>query len=684
MASFIRRSSIGKKSPLRLRSPSFGIGQQRPLVTSKCKSSISYLNTNSGKVCPFSSSSSSTMGRTYESALADLAALQSNRAITSLFSPPAPPPPSSSSKIAGKEKGDLNALAIPEMLAWLARAGVSQDVIQKSRMRCIHVAGTKGKGSVCAYLTALLLHSNKNKNRQEEGVVAAAGKVGTYTSPHLVSVRERIAIDGVPISPDLFARYFYEVWDACTEAARAELELVKNNKKEEKGEKGGKEISEEELRGPATKPFFFRFLTLVALRAFLGEGVRSAVIECGIGGEFDSTNVLPPSSVSASVITQLGIDHVGMLGATLPEIAWHKAGVCKDGRKCFTRRLAAAAEGETTMQVLRRRAAEKGAVLVEVDDDEVERWGGVFVVGKSDEEEGGEGSGTGTLEGEFQKYNQALAVYAAREHLRVLGRETVESPQTRPGNDEKVDERLEDVPLAFTSALQDARLRGRCETRKDRDVGVGVTWWIDGAHTAESLKEVARWYVGKIRQKESSSLPLPTHTQTQTQTQDQDAEEKEKRKGKGAAARILLFNQQDRDAAGLVTGLLRDIETHTSHTSHQNEDEGDPPIPISLFTHAIFTRNDLLPRDPGTTEPEPERDLSAQRSAADALRSISPGTEIAITDNVSDAVDKVRSLSLAMAREGKGKGEEATTVLVTGSLHLVGALLRTLEPDAAV
>ncbi|KAH8158287.1 hypothetical protein CIB48_g9968, partial [Xylaria polymorpha] len=224
------------------------------------------------------------MARTYESALSHLAALQSNRAVTSLFAPPAPTTPSPT---AGGSKQDLNALAIPEMKAWLRRGGISASELAGSGLRCIHVAGTKGKGSVCAYLTALLTHSSSGE---------VAGKVGTYTSPHLVSVRERIAINGVPISQDLFTRYFFAVWDACTEAARAE----------QKGD-----VSEDVLGGPATKPFYFRFLTLVALRAFLSEGVRSAVIECGIGGEYDSTNVLPAELITASVVAQLGIDHVG-------------------------------------------------------------------------------------------------------------------------------------------------------------------------------------------------------------------------------------------------------------------------------------------------------------------------------------------------------------------------------------
>lgn len=559
------------------------------------------------------------MSRTYESALARLAELQSNRTITSLFEPPTLPTPETNTSAPPKQ--DLNALAIPEMLAWLQRSGLSQADLA-AQLRCIHVAGTKGKGSVCAYLTALLAHGDSE-------VRAIAGKIGTYTSPHLVSVRERIAIDGAPISKALFARYFFEVWDACTEAGRQA-----SKKKDETAM-----ISEAELQGPATKPFFFRFLTIVALRAFLGEGVRSAVIECGIGGEYDSTNVLPAAAVTASVVAQLGIDHVAMLGATLPEIAWHKAGVCKEGgRKCFTRRLGAGGDGtsesveEETMRVLRRRAAEKGAALVEVEDADVEKWGGVF---SADERE------AGSLEGDFQKYNQALAVCAAREHLRVLASESSSSSSSNKNEAAQEvtgtkSQKLEDIPPSFTSALRHARLRGRCETHED--ARAPITWLIDGAHTAESLAAVALWFAGKVRGNEADA--------------------------------VLLFNQQDRDAATLVSGLVRDIRANTSGFPGEKEKEE------RIFSHAIFTRNDLTPREQDATEPE--RDLTVQNAAADALRAASPDTSTSVLDNVADAVAEIRALASRRRDDGGGR----MMVLATGSLYLVSALLRTLEPEA--
>ncbi|KAI0126396.1 Mur ligase [Xylariales sp. AK1849] len=524
---------------------------------------------------------SSTMARTYGAALTHLSSLQSNSAITSLFTP-APP---TSSQPAGKAQ-DLNALAIPEMLLWLSRARLTPSDL--SELKCIHVAGTKGKGSVCAYLTSILT---------QPSLQAVAGRVGTYTSPHLVSVRERIMLDGLPISQEIFTRYFFEVWDAFTAAARTEF-LRRNADLPSNFQFDAR--AEAEIQGPATKPFYFRFLTIMAFHVFLREGVKSAVIECGIGGEYDATNVLPTDSVTSSVVSQLGIDHVGMLGGTLLEIAWHKAGIAKAGRKCFTRRLEGG-EGEEAMRVIRERAHEKGADLVEVTDEEVQTWGGV------------ESNVVGGLEGAFQRYNQALAVKAAGEHLNILG-----APFSARQS-------LQDLPDEFRDGLRYARLRGRCETKEDEH----ITWLIDGAHTAESLREVATWFASKTESLADSP-------------------------------KVLIFNQQDRNAVKLLEVLYLGLSQSRTASSGSR-----------VFVKAIFTRNEPQIR----TDDEPERDLSVQQGAANVFSKLSPNSQTVVVDNVSDAVEEAKRLE---------KSEKKAVVLVTGSLHLVGAFLRILEPEAPI
>lgn len=464
--------------------------------------------------------------RSYDDALQKLYLLSSNRAVTSLFEP--------SGGTAKPPTKDLNAAAIPEMLDWLHRAGYSPHDL--ARMKHIHVAGTKGKGSVCAYATSMLRRYTS---------------VGTYTSPHLVTPRERIAIDGEPVSQEEFTAAFFELWDRFTEAATTEGKAA------------------EFAEGHTSKPFYFRFLTILAWHIFLKRGVESVVMECGIGGEYDATNVLPKEAVSAAVISQLGIDHVAMLGETLEEIAWHKAGILKEGVKGFT------ANGSPAVEVLRSRADEKGAKLAEVSEASVKAWGGV----------------EGLLQGDFQKQNQALAVLAVKEHLGMNS-----NPETG----------LRDLEQPLVDGLRDARIRGRCEVVEKN----GTTWLLDGAHTRESLDQVAKWF-----------------------TKDLQSDV------------VLVFNQQERNAAQLLEHFVGSVRKFAGR---------------DVFSHALFTRNDLK----SSAEP----DLSVQTSAAAAMKMLAPHGEVAIFDNVVEAVARAEQL---------GK-----KVLVTGSLHLVGGVLRVLEPDS--
>lgn len=153
----------------------------------------------------------------------------------------------------------------------------------EKHLKCVHVAGTNGKGSVCAMLSSVL--------------TAAGCTVGLYTSPHLVSCEERIRINGQSISPSEFARL------ADRLAPLAEH--------------------------MADKPTEFELLTAMALLWFYQNGCDIVVLEVGLGGRLDATNVIPPPE--AAVIMNIGLDHTEVLGNTLAEIAGEKAGIIKNG-----------------------------------------------------------------------------------------------------------------------------------------------------------------------------------------------------------------------------------------------------------------------------------------------------------------------------------------------------------------
>ena len=151
------------------------------------------------------------------------------------------------------------------------------------QLRAIYVAGTNGKGSTSHLIAAVL---------QAQGY-----KVGLFTSPHLVSLTERIRINGTPIPED-------QVADFITRH-RAFLD--------------------------ETQPSFFETMTALAFDYFVREQVDFAVVEVGLGGRLDSTNVLTPI---LSVITNIGLDHTELLGNTLPKIAREKAGIIKPDVPC--------------------------------------------------------------------------------------------------------------------------------------------------------------------------------------------------------------------------------------------------------------------------------------------------------------------------------------------------------------
>jgi dihydrofolate synthase/folylpolyglutamate synthase len=197
-------------------------------------------------------------------------------------------------------------------------------------LRCLHIAGTKGKGSTAA-VTASILH-------------AAGLRAGLYTSPHLISFRERIRVDGEMIPEDDVAALTTEV-ELVIESARS-------------GEHG--------------PPSFFEAYTLIALLHFALQRVDIGVIETGLGGRLDATNVIAPL---ACAITHIGLDHTQELGDTIPQIAREKAGIIKQGVPVIS-----APQVPEALEVLEEVCLERRAQLIVVGQEPGPR----FFLGRAD------------------------------------------------------------------------------------------------------------------------------------------------------------------------------------------------------------------------------------------------------------------------------------------------------------
>jgi dihydrofolate synthase/folylpolyglutamate synthase len=210
------------------------------------------------------------------------------------------------------------------------------------RGRFIHVAGTNGKGSVCAMLASALR--------------VAGLRTGLYTSPHLVDPRERIQIEGEWISE--------AAWRAAFDEVHATVEDL---------------LAREKID---THPSFFETMTAMAFLAFARASVEVVVLETGLGGRLDATNVVDPE---LAVITPIDFDHEAFLGSSIESIAAEKAGIIKAGRPVVF-----GAQRPAAFGVLERRALEMEAAVTlssawRVEDLRLEKFGSRFTLVRDEE-----------------------------------------------------------------------------------------------------------------------------------------------------------------------------------------------------------------------------------------------------------------------------------------------------------
>ena len=280
----------------------------------------------------------------------------------------------------------------------------------------IHVTGTNGKGSTIAFMRELFVSHGK--------------KVGTFTSPHIISIHDRICINGQPIAEEDFVRIANQV---------KEMEKI--------------------LLETHDQLSFFELLTLIALLYFKEQGVDLVLLEVGIGGLLDTTNVV---TGEIAVITSIGLDHQETLGDSLEEIAVQKAGIFKAGKKAVIAKLTPEAE-----LVCQKRARELAVELYQAGQDFTLNAGDFSskLASFSQLEIG--------LEGAYQQENAALALETFLLFMASRG------------------ERVEEVLVR--RALQETHWAGRLERIRPQI-------YLDGAHNLPALTRLVEFIQGKIQQ----------------------------------------------------------------------------------------------------------------------------------------------------------------------------------------
>lgn len=293
--------------------------------------------------------------------------------------------------------------SLPEMRKLLSI--YSQTGGDLNFLKAIHVAGSKGKGSVCAFTEKIL---------RDKGI-----STGMFTSPHLVHPRERIRINGKPVNEEIFANHVLQL----------------NSKLQSRGD----QIS------------FFRFLWIVALDIFQSAGVQVGIIEVGMGGRFDATNVLDKPSVCG--ITSLVQEHVNILGPTLKEITWHKTGIIKPYVPIFSVKQCLHPETEN---LIKQEASNSSSPLEFVDP---KQWlDKISTLG---------------ISGPHQQENAALACALASTWLA------------------KCDLCINLSKNDLKTSLKSVKWPGRQQIYSVSD---RLTLFLDGSHTYESVITTAHWF----------------------------------------------------------------------------------------------------------------------------------------------------------------------------------------------
>mmetsp|Transcript_16300 Transcript_16300/g.48880 ORF Transcript_16300/g.48880 Transcript_16300/m.48880 type:complete len:528 (+) Transcript_16300:164-1747(+) len=498
--------------------------------------------------------------------------------------------------ISGKKRGggDTWEHAYDGMRVFLERLNLANSMHE---LKVVHVAGTKGKGSTCAMVDCIL--------RQ------AGYKTGLFTSPHLVDVRERIRLNGRPVSKDVFLEHFWWCHARLQEKSDSEYGMAA----------------------------YFRFLTLLAMRLFLEQKVDVAIMEVGLGGRLDATNCIRSPVVCG--VASLGFDHMDVLGNTLPEIAREKAGIFKPGVPAYT-----VSQPPDALQAMQEVAERITTVLAEVPLLQ-QRFPNSKQLHMK-------------LGGTHQLQNASLAVELAAAWEAGAG-------QHLPGHQEAAAARLEQLarnvlPDAYLQGIQSCEWPGRSQVVQANagDESDRLTYYLDGAHTPESMATCAHWFAD-VSKAGADVAAQPGHS------------------ADGDLQRVLVFNcQQERNPESLLRPLYATLKQRQA-----------------LPDQALFVVPDSSYASLAKAAATGVRDTSWQSHLASVWQAEASQDDNQGTTSQSTVPLPVRSLptlggqrsavlpSLTetiklLHRAVQDRPQRRVQVLVTGSLYIVGDMLRLL------